>query len=406
MHYSLEIMPYPNRDRLSDAQLRIELEERAGRAIDAGLWSEVKYRNSITPPVPRGATTDVMLNEIADEIQTLAKYDRLKLPASARRPATATNPETPSTSVSRESSIGFEIATYCELMAREAMHRRDVRAFRARHLHQGLLVRGGIAAWVQSVASTTCSNGSNVASQTDREEQSSERKWRWAKRLRPVLPPWPGRPTRANMHTLEYPMGHSRQVYAVTALHDSPTLMELKVLAVRLMKRYPWSEMDGVALVLSGETPQIPALAITTFRAYPYRILLEADPGLSAEQIASEYRMAQRSIFSSMPQLSDKKSDRLSSKRGKRKALSEKHLKMALLADAKPAESTWQSALSEWNARNSSGANDSSAQYDDVHVFRRDARKALSRIHRNRVRRKARLPGSHREDVYAPGIAD
>jgi len=155
----------------------------------------------------------------------------------------------------------------------------------------------------------------------------------------------------------------------------------LKFVAVGLMEEYPWSEAQALGLILSGDTPRLPTASVTLYPLFPFRIVLDLDPGLDAKRLCSEYREAQRAL------LSVKK---------RAKVQSEKHLRLAVFL-ARGKNGTWNDMMEAWNKHSRP-----EWAYTDSRRFERDASQSLAALRQRRDR--SRMPSPFRRIEHTYGL--
>ena len=115
-------------------------------------------------------------------------------------------------------------------------------------------------------------------------------RWRGNPPIPRPLPDWPGRSESVLEDTLEYPIPGPTESpldfreRSVSVPARGPLLL-LKYVAAGLMEEYPWSEAQAVGFVLSGVVPRLPAASVTQYRLFPFRIVLDLDPGLTRRRL-------------------------------------------------------------------------------------------------------------------------
>lgn len=138
------------------------------------------------------------------------------------------------------------------------------------------------------------------------------------------------------------------------------TLWRLKDAAQKVTRNVPWSEPRAVHFILTGETPMLPRarITITMPGLQPPRVTLSVDPRVSPQEVANLYRQARREVYG-----------------GTDRAISEKHLQLALFLAGKRGESlTWQAMMEDWNQLHPEWA------YNNYRLFARDAAEAWRRV--------------------------
>jgi hypothetical protein len=138
-------------------------------------------------------------------------------------------------------------------------------------------------------------------------------------------------------------------------------LGSLRALAARLAKHYRWQEAQAVLFVLTDMIPRVSPLHVEMNWTCPFeamsRITLTVDPALSPREVVDAYRKVRARFL------------------GPRyRALSEKHVALALFAARKPDGTTWREAMLSWNTANKKWA------YSRETNFARDCTQALRRL--------------------------
>jgi hypothetical protein len=147
------------------------------------------------------------------------------------------------------------------------------------------------------------------------------------------------------------------------------------------MQEYPWSEAQATGFVLSGAFTGFSVAVITEYRFFPFRIVLEVDPGLDAEWVRHEYQAAQRRLLQVLP-------------RERYKPQSAKHLRLGLFL-AQGRAGTWGDAMEKWNRE----CGHPEWQYEKPRLFQRDAQTALERLRTKRPMEGEHYPGIRTEVV-------
>lgn len=158
-------------------------------------------------------------------------------------------------------------------------------------------------------------------------------------------------------------------------------MLRLKRVAAVLMAEYPWSEAKATGFILSGAFTGFRVATITEYRFFPFRIVLEVDPGLDSEWVRREYQRAQRRL--------------LRIDKGKRyKPQSAKHLRLGLFL-ARGREGTWREAMEKWNQE----CGNPEWKYKKPRLFQSHAQTALAKLRSRRPKGGEGYPGIHTEIV-------
>jgi hypothetical protein len=138
------------------------------------------------------------------------------------------------------------------------------------------------------------------------------------------------------------------------------TLWRLKLLTIPL--RLWWTEPGAATFILTGVEPRIPKSRVKIEEWAPHyrRVVLNLDPRLSGQEVASLYNEARQGLF-----------------QGRDKPMSEKHLALAVfVAERAAQEGTWMDLLTVWNQTYPEW----SYPTDRWQNFNRDARNAYKRV--------------------------
>jgi hypothetical protein len=135
----------------------------------------------------------------------------------------------------------------------------------------------------------------------------------------------------------------------------------LRALAARLASDYRWQEGQATLFVLTDMIPMVEPIRAEMDWHLPFeavsRITLTVDPALAPREVADAYRNVRARFL------------------GPRyRALSEKHVALALFTARKPDGVTWREAMQSWNAANKKWA------YSRETNFARDCDQALKRL--------------------------
>jgi hypothetical protein len=145
---------------------------------------------------------------------------------------------------------------------------------------------------------------------------------------------------------------------------EQGVLGSLRALAARLAGLYRWQPAQATLFVLTDMIPFVSPLWAEMDWHLPFeamsRITLTVDPALSPREVADAYRKIRARFL------------------GPRyRALSEKHVALALFAARKPAGVTWREAMLSWNKANKA---DKKRVYSQETNFARDCTQALRRL--------------------------
>ena len=137
----------------------------------------------------------------------------------------------------------------------------------------------------------------------------------------------------------------------------------LRQLSEHLAKRYGWQNAQATLFTLTGQIPVVSALRVTTQLRSPLpvttRITLTIDPTLTPREVAKHYGNVRQKVL------------------GKRhRALTEKHIGLAMFSATRPEEETWAERMAAWNKEYPEWR----YTFEQVSNFRRDCLQAQRRL--------------------------
>jgi len=365
----------------SETDLRREVEAATGREIPAAVWGYSRTMGSVADTLRGYYSTE----DLIADIKALVSYEDYAV-AVRRGSHAETEGETSREVVRREASAYPELDAVSEIMAMEASANLEVVGFRNDILEGDLVPPAAVAEWIGG-ESENCKEMPLSARTEEDQAAMADQVLRWREGAAPVprvLPDWPNRSVSVPEDTLAYPIpGPTKSPLdfreRFVSVPARGPLWLLKFAAVGLMEEYPWSEAQSVGFVLSGVAPRLPTASITQYRLFPFRIVLDLDPGLDAKTVSSEYRKAQRELV-----------------RVEKRARpqSEKHLRLAVFV-AQGKSGTWNDMMESWNSRCRP-----EWAYSNSRRFERDAPKALASLRQRRDRDRMPSPFRRIENTY------
>jgi hypothetical protein len=246
-----------------------------------------------------------------------------------------------------------------QIAARVAGEDREVIAFRRRYLKDGLLAWEAVEGWIKH--ESAAAGPPSVYVETVLPDGHELDAGREATRFMPPLDTVMGVTTSARMLAYTRPGGTWTQQVPTVA---RTSLESLRHLSAGLSKAHAWTEAQATVFVLTGITPYIDAIRMTTGRApirdgvecgWGGRIVLTIDPALAPEEVADAYREARR----------HQGVDKL-------RQISRRH---AILGSwTFDRDEPWADQMREWNSEHPEWV------YTAVSNFRRDAARAQRRL--------------------------
>ena len=360
--------------------MRNEIEKARKRGIPSRIWRILRDMGRVSEAAKGAYQTE----DLAGDIETLEAYEDYLVAPPRRSVGGLENGDSRDVTW-RKASAYPELDALCEIMGLEASENPEVVGFRRDIIGGRLVLRSSVEEWIGEQSAKSTAPLFSVQTEEDREAMSDQvLRWRSSPPVPCVLPDWPGRSEAAPEDTLEYPIpGRTESPLdfrerSVLVPARGPLFL-LKFVAAGLMEEYPWSEAQAVGFVLSGVVPRLPTASVTQYRLFPFRIVLDLDPGLNAKTVTSEYRRAQKALLNV----------------GKRaKAQSEKHLRLAVFV-AKNKTGTWRRCMQAWNSQTRP-----EWTYNDLRRFQRDASQARDALKRRRDRGKMPSPDRRIEHTY------
>jgi hypothetical protein len=146
-------------------------------------------------------------------------------------------------------------------------------------------------------------------------------------------------------------------------------LDSLRIISEDLSKRYGWDKGQSTLFVLTGDTPLVSPIKGKVNMKSPLaalsRITLTIDPIVSPQEVEEYYRKVRGTR--------------------RRRAMTEKHLKLAIFSTTRPQHETWEQAMQEWNKECIEGNREPSWSYMTANTrnFRRDCLQAQARLLQN-----------------------
>jgi len=221
------------------------------------------------------------------------------------------------------------------LLALEASHRGDVRAFRRNYLGGGTLSLAEAEKLLLEWSRQGQPTGEVLwVPTTNEEEEEPPEDWEWVLEFG----------VEADFRERRLPVTQG-------------PLKELKALAAHLLGRYPWTEAACVALVVCGITPGVVGVRVRYVGGL-HPLQLEAMPWVTAKDLATAlqgFRADTSQLFR------------------RYRMLTEKHLALALFA-AEGEGRKWRELWEEWNATHPAWS------YGRLSNFIRDATQAQRRL--------------------------
>lgn len=366
----------------TELTLRTVIQKTIGRAVPETVWQYFRTIGRVSG-VLQG---DYLEEDLIADIEPVLQYENYV--ASVRRGSRVESQgETSREVVRREVSAYPELDALCDIMVIEASRNPEVIGFRNDILGGSLIPPAAVAEWMQDEARKA--EGLPLSSQTDGGQTAMLDQvvhWRCGARVaaRP-FPDWPERSESALGNALAFPIP-GRTTASPLGFHERSVpvpaqgpLWLLRFVAVGLMEEYPWSEAQAVGFILSGVSPRLPTASVARYRLFPFRIVLDLDPGLSASIVSSEYRKAQRELIRVQKRA---------------KSQSEKQLRLAVFV-AQGKSGTWTDMMESWNTQCRPEWACSNSRR-----FERDSTKALTALKQRRDRDRMPSPFKQIENTY------
>ncbi|MEE8224597.1 MAG: hypothetical protein V3R42_02645 [candidate division NC10 bacterium] len=150
------------------------------------------------------------------------------------------------------------------------------------------------------------------------------------------------------------------------AVASSRVLDKLREIGKILADRYRWWPAEATIFILTGSTPRCPSVRTTAHHAtdQPLRIVLDIDAATTPRMVADAYRGARKAVFEGR-------------KQRRPRALSEKHLQLAVFLGECPEGESWRDRRKAWN-----GMVKKAWRYrpEQIRNFQRDVRQASDRL--------------------------
>ena len=153
-----------------------------------------------------------------------------------------------------------------------------------------------------------------------------------------------------------------------------------------LMKRFPWSAAQATMFVLTGHRPRISSVEVD-FRLdetnpASSRVTLVIDPVTTPDEVALRYKVVRDGIL-----------------KQRTRAISEKHLRLAIFAAERPEDESWEEKRKTWN-KLYSGSEYKGFRYEHRSNFIRDAHRARKRL----MKPEYQQPRGNKEVIVLPRL--
>ena len=138
----------------------------------------------------------------------------------------------------------------------------------------------------------------------------------------------------------------------------------LRLLSEQLEDQYKWKKGLATTFVLTGGIPLISPISTTLkwrSRSLFNRIVLEVDPVVSPKEVSETYRNLRKEMMTT-----------------RSRALSEKHMQLAIFNMKRTKKETWAEKMAEWNKEYRT-----EWRYKEVSIFALDCRRARNRLLRS-----------------------
>lgn len=270
-----------------------------------------------------------------EAIETLADEAKQLLEASGGFTSEQTDPAMRERQAGRSPTIEARVDAISVLLAQEAGREQGVRSFREKVLQGQLIPWEKIEEWI------------SVQKETD----GPPTLW-----LRVPVPPGhsmkrvkgfpvPDPPVSVSGEYPAWGISTDLLVYALPgdrwprrlAVAREGTLGYLRSVSVSLSRRFGWHEAQGTVFVLTDITPQYVPLQVEAALSGPFtvtsRVRLSVDLSVSPNEVADAFRRTRARLWPSRP-----------------RALTEKHLHLAVFISARPEGETWRQKMTAWNA--------------------------------------------------------
>jgi hypothetical protein len=330
-----------------EEEVREQLEAKIGLEIPSQVWIYFVREGKIAAVLRREKSID----KLADEFWAFAKASGLERKLLAV--------PTMLTAQQRQRAADHQ-TVLAILLAQEAASEPAVVDFRGRILAGGLLTTDAVEAWLGKQAATD--GRPTVWLQDVVVPAGYELRripGRWAVFPKPRLTLSREHSGRASTRLLACVLPGGRIVSFQTKAGG--VMEELRALSQRLARQFSWSSMQATLFILTGEIPAVPLIQVSTEyssrRPGCTRITLEVDPTASPRLVAERYRQTRSEVFTR-----------------RIKALTLKHLRLAVFTAEHTAAGSWQSLCKEWNRKYAEW------KYGHQKNFKRDCLRARMRL--------------------------
>jgi hypothetical protein len=248
------------------------------------------------------------------------------------------------------------------LLAHEAANNPAVRAFRERVLKGALLPLQEVEQWIQQQAQADGPPTAWLEVPVPSKYQLREHPETHNLYTEPALTLSKdgcakGPQTGVHFRVLDYGIPSADGVHKISTAVGG-VLEQLRALSEHLALQYPWQRYQASLFVLTDQAPLVPEVSPSVSAERGGRITLDIDPALTPRQVADAYRRFRRQVLG-----------------GKRlKALSPKHLRLAVFMAERPEAEPWGERMEAWNRTFPDW------KYEQESNFRRDTGVARKRL--------------------------
>ncbi len=326
--------------------IRLKLQRQLGRPVTDQMW-DLLVKDHWISELEQGLTYDRLARRVA-ELESLGQPALLPRPATKRRQR-------------RLSGHQLRAQAITLLLADEARHRDDVRAFRDSELSGKLLKLEDATAWIRREADTHRGQyGQLVTIATGPKPEFTIQGDHYV--VTPPLQTVPLGCVRFSTETLFYVASDSEYAHAVPVC--SPTLERLRAISLDLARDYWWNEAWATMFVLTDEPPPVPMVMvgrlINSVAPSLVRMTLTVDISVSPREVSEIYAKQRLLLLGKRPRL-----------------LKDKQVRLAMfMAEFK---GTPREAMHAWNRRRPQD------RYRQLGLFNRDAARARNLLMRTLV---------------------
>ena len=337
-----------NKQEIIEQELRQRLEQLLRRPVADYQWNAMLSEQWVESVLIYEATGGHGADDETEDINWLARKYRLHWPSMMLtfNPKPKLLDKNGEVTGSGGEEVELKERVLSLLLCYKAANEKLVVTFRKKHLNNKALQFEDVENWIRKQARQEKKQGKHLI-------------------FDPVAPPDlpPGNQRKVRM--LRYAVPNEDYPHAELTYADG-VLEELRKISRLLSEKYRWHEAAAAVFVLTNLAPAVEHITCKVeYRSISAasRIILTIDPAQTPKQVADSYRMFRNQLVKKHP-----------------RAISEKHLNLALYFRTDEVEETWALRMDRWNQLCDGKHLNPEWKYDNSAIFKRDFNQAQKRL--------------------------